>query len=104
MGNAIGQEGVANTEYLAAAPYQQILQELANETAYKAASNTGAAAFGGNAQTTPAFLQQIFKNLGLGSVPGAAGTPTLPGAPKAATGGTTGTTPATSGSSNPSAP
>lgn len=88
---AIKDTGVANTQTLESAPWEQILQELAQETAYRAASGTGAAAFGGTTADTPKFLQTIFGNLGLGSVPGSTGTSTLPGVPsaikKAAAGG-----------------
>jgi hypothetical protein len=78
---AIANTGTANTQYLEAAPWQQILSELASETAYKAASTQGASAFGATPQNTPAFLQQIFKNLGLaGTAQGPAGGLTAPGA------------------------
>jgi len=84
---AIGNTGAANTQFLEAAPWQQILSELASETAYKAASTQGAAAFGATPQNTPAFLQQIFKNLGLAGTSTAAGAGlSAPGA--AAKGGT----------------
>jgi hypothetical protein len=77
---AIANTGTANTQYLEAAPWQQILSELASETAYKAASTQGASAFGATPQNTPAFLQQIFKNLGLaGTAQGPAGGLTAPG-------------------------
>jgi hypothetical protein len=81
MAGAIANTGTANTQYLEAAPWQQILSELASETAYKAASTQGASAFGATPQNTPAFLQQIFKNLGLaGTAQGPAGGLTAPGA------------------------
>lgn len=78
--NAIANTGTANTQYLEAAPWQQILSELASETAYKAASSQGAAAFGATPSNTPAFLQQIFQNLGLsGTAQGPAGGLQAPG-------------------------
>lgn len=100
---AISATGPANTAYLQSAPWQQILSELASETAYKAASGQGAAAFGATGTNPPPFLQQIFKNLGLATVPGSTASGlTTPG--KAATGGTSGTTGATTGGGNPSGP
>lgn len=83
---AVANTGAANTAYLQAAPWQQILSELASETAYKAASTQGAAAFGSTPQNTPAFLQEIFKNLGLSGTSTAAGGLSAPGT--AAKGGT----------------
>jgi hypothetical protein len=64
MANTIGETGVANQETLEAAPWQQLLSELASETAYKAATQ-GASAFGLTAKNTPAFLAPILNNLGL---------------------------------------
>jgi hypothetical protein len=98
---AIANTGLANTEYLQSAPYQQILSELANETAYRAASS-GASAFGSSPLASSPLLQQIFGQLGLGGT-GSAGL-TVPGAKTAGKGGTTGTTTATSGTGNPSGP
>jgi hypothetical protein len=100
---AISATGPANTQFLEAAPWQQILSELASETAYKAASSQGAAAFGQTGTNPPPFLQQIFKNLGLATVPGSTATG-LSTPTKAATGGTTGSTGATTGGGNPSGP
>ncbi len=91
--NAIANTGQANAQYLEAAPWQQILSELASETAYKAASSQGASAFGATPQNTPAFLQQIFKNLGLAGTASSAGLQ-APGA--AAKGGAGSTSTATS--------
>jgi hypothetical protein len=79
MANAIANTGKANTETLEAAPWEQILTELASETAYKAASGGGAAAFGATTQNTPEFLQKILGNLGL-PVSSTAAT-ALPGTP-----------------------
>lgn len=64
MAQDIAATGKANTETLEAAPWQQLLSELASETAYKAATQ-GASAFGLTAQNTPAFLAPILQNLGL---------------------------------------
>lgn len=103
---AVKDTGEANTQTLESAPWEQILQELASETAYRAASGTGAAAFGGTTKDTPTFLQQFFSQLGLGSVPGTTSSSGLPGTPtavtKAAKGGSNTTVP--SDSTNPSAP
>lgn len=65
IAQAIQNTGQGNTQYLESAPYQQLLQELANETAYKAATSTGAGAFGATTKNTPEWLQQIFTNLQL---------------------------------------
>jgi hypothetical protein len=102
---AVKDTGEANTQTLTAAPWEQILQELASETAYRAASGTGAAAFGGTTANTPAFLQQYFKALGLGSVPAAGTSSTLPGVPgavtKAAKGGNSSSVPSDGNSTTP---
>ena len=82
---AVKETGQANTQTLTAAPWEQILQELAAETAYRAASGTGAAAFGGTTANTPSFLQQYFSQLGLGSVPSPGAKSTLPSTPGAVT-------------------
>ena len=97
--------GTANTQTLEAAPWEQILQELASETAYRAASGTGAAAFGGTTANTPSFLQQYFSQLGLGSVPAPGGKSVLPSTPgavtKAAKGGSATTVPSDGNSTTP---
>ena len=95
---AIKDTGVANTQTLEAAPWEQILQELAQETAYKA-TTAGPSAFGATTADTPAFLSQIYKNLNVGTVPGAIGTGlSAPQAvQKAAKGGTSGAVPGSTG-------
>ena len=70
---ALANTGTANAQYLEAAPWQQILSELASETAYKAASTQGAAAFGLTPQNTPAFLAQMLQSHGLTGTAGNSG-------------------------------
>lgn len=105
MAQAIADTGKANTETLEAAPWQQLLSELASETAYKAATQ-GASAFGLTQQNTPAFLAPILQNLGLSATASdgltAPGTKTATTPAKAAS-GTANTNPGTE-PSNPSNP
>ena len=63
---AIAATGPANVAGLEAAPYSQILNELASEAAYRASSPSyGASAFGATTANIPASLQYIFTQLGL---------------------------------------
>lgn len=94
---AIANTGTANTAYLEAAPWQQILSELASETAYKAASTQGAAAFGLTPQNTPAFLNQILQSHGLTGTAALGG---LQPVGKAAAGGQKSSVPSASTSPN----
>lgn len=92
MAGAIGNAGAAETAGLEAAPYSTLLNELVNETAYRAASPTyGASAFGATTSNTPPWLQSVLKAVGL-NVPSPGGTglatPGLPTPAKAGTGGT----------------
>lgn len=91
MSGAIANMGPAETQYLETAPWQQLLNELASTTAYKA-STQGGSAFGLTPQNTPAWLSQILQSHGLGTA-GASGL-VAPGT--AAKGGKGSTTSATS--------
>lgn len=104
MANAIADTGTANTLGLENAPWSQILNELASETAYRASSPSyGATAFGATSANTSPAIQQIFSNVGLPVPPPAKNTPgagtALPPPGKAAT-----TTPGVPGSGSPGQP
>ena len=90
MSGAIANMGPAETQYLETAPWQQLLNELASTTAYKA-STQGGSAFGLTPQNTPAWLSQILQSHGLGTA-GASGL-VAPGT--AAKGGAGSTSPTT---------
>jgi len=58
--------GQAETQSLAAAPYQQLLTELVNEATYRASNpQYGASALGLTNQNTPSWLQTVMRNLGV---------------------------------------
>jgi hypothetical protein len=105
MANAISETGTANTLGLENAPWSQILNELASETAYRASSPSyGASAFGATTANTSPAIQQIFSNVGLPVPKPGQGTATaVPGVPTPTKAASTSSS-APTDSTNPGAP
>jgi len=98
--------GQAETQYLATAPYQQLLNQLVNEAFYRASNPSYAGTVPGlSGANTPKWLQSVMTNLGVGggaasglSVPGVTG---VPSPASAAKGGNSSTSSTNTPGSNP---